>query len=216
MTELAGGLAGDDVATILQQASVRWAADGSASTEASGDSKAGSLMLDALATVLHDSHDIYYVSTPITTGPQFVDWWRTKGHGLGTDHPDYAAELDQVIEHNIAAVRPLVAEVERRFGRPVIDPTRLGPLAGWRQHDYHRFWVEVIERFVATMVFADGWHYSSGCSLEFAAAIDAGLTTLDSSLQPLRTAAAQLASAGLADEPQQQALAALRRAGLDG
>jgi hypothetical protein len=68
----------------------------------------------------------------------------------------------------------------------VIDPTALGDVSGWAQSDYHRFWTGVIERYAHTVVFLNGWEYSSGCTHEFLAAIRVGAELLREDLAPLR------------------------------
>ena len=211
--------AGEGVGPLLEEASRRWAAlPPESAWEAS---ELADTLLEALAAVLHDRRDAYYVSTPITTGPDFVAWWRERGKGLDRHDPAYQAELSQVVRRNIEAVRPLVELVERTFHHPVIDPTRLGPIPAWEQPDYHRFWVTVIRRFGQAVVQADGWHYSSGCALEFAAAVTAGQPVFDDSLQPvdpqagarlLEEAARELDAAGLGSEYQRRALEEIRRA----
>lgn len=119
-----------------------------------------------------------YVSTPITTGPHFVEWFpiqRDRGS------PDYQRRLrDEIIGPNLVRAQPLVAACRARWpGRPVIDPTGLGQVPGWVQGDYHLFWCQLIEQCAGTVVLAQGWQYSSGCALEFAAACVADCQILD-------------------------------------
>jgi hypothetical protein len=197
-------VAGDRVGELLAELSDRWAT----AAQDAGVQVADSLV-EAMDAVLHDHRDAVYVSTPITTGRQFVAWWQDRGCRLPEDDPGYQAEFGQVVADNIAAVRPLIERVERDLaGRPVIDPTRLGPIAGWQQSDYHAFWVRVIHRYVRTVVFADGWEYSSGCSLEFAAAVADGLQTLDAELRPLSREAGQARLLAAATELDQAGLGA--------
>jgi len=204
---------GDGVGALLEEVSHRWAAVGEQPAELIDT------LLETLASVLGDRRDACYVSTPITTGPEFIAWWRAQGSTMDRDDPAYQDEISLVVRHNIEAVRPLVRRVEATFGRPVIDPTRLGPIAAWEQPDYHDFWVRVIQRFVETVVLADGWQYSSGCSLEFAAAAVAGLPTWDASLQQfsvehglrlLEQAADELEAAGLSPDYQRRASAEIQ------
>jgi hypothetical protein len=204
---------GDGVGALLEEVSHRWAVVGEQPAQLIDT------LLETLASVLGDRRDACYISTPITTGPEFVAWWRAQGSTMDRDDPAYQDEISLVVRHNIEAVRPLVRLVEATFGRPVIDPTRLGPIAAWEQPDYHDFWVRVIQRFVESVVLADGWQYSSGCSLEFAAATVAGLPTLDASLQPLSVehglrlleqAAGELEAAGLSPNYQRRASAEIR------
>jgi len=183
--------AGGGIREILQAARPADLGDGSATGQ-------GRALLEALDTVLHGRRHAVYVSTPITTGPEFIAWWRANSNRVGSDRVAYQREMASVIENNIAAVRPLVDRVEARFQAPVIDPTRLDSMPGWDQPDYHRFWVSVIERFVTTVVFADGWPYSSGCAVEFAAASRCRLTILDARLDAISPAAGREALASAA------------------
>src|SRR4051812_28882996 len=204
---------GGGVREVLQAARPATLGDDSATGQARA-------LLEAIDTVLHGRRQAVYVSTPITTGPQFLDWWRANSDRVGSDHAAYQREMASVIEHNISAVRPLVDRVEARFQVPVIDPTRLDSMPGWDQSDYHRFWVSVIEKFVTTVVFADGWAFSSGCAVEFAAASDQGLAILDANLDVLPPAAGRAAldsairtieDSGLDASAQRSAVATLDR-----
>lgn len=129
-----------------------------------------------------------YVSTPITTGPSFLDW-RQQDPSLVETHPRYATDhRKQVVEANVARAELVVARVRAAFSDPVIDPTKLADVDGWRQQDYHRFWAAVVGSFAHTVVFVDGWHYSTGCAVEFAAAVRHRLTLLDENLHALTPA----------------------------
>jgi hypothetical protein len=91
-------------------------------------------------------------------------------------------------------------------------------MPGWDQSDYHRFWVSVIERFVTTVIFADGWPFSSGCAIEFAAASRNALITLDANLgvisptagrEALESAVQSIEESGLDASAQRSAVGAL-------
>jgi hypothetical protein len=71
----------------------------------------------------------------------------------------------------------------------VIDPTPL-EAPDWTQLQFHAFWTRLITDYVGTVVFNEGWEYSTGCCYEFAAAVNAGANVLDDNLSPLPTAAA--------------------------
>lgn len=159
---------------------------------------------------------VVYVSTPITTGPGYLDWLIT--------HKDASASArssarSNVIRANIAAVVPLVRAVPGVFtGAHVIDPTALDDVRGWEQADYHRFWSEVIVRFADRVVFADGWTCSVGCSVEFGVAALAGLPmydarfaalSVDRGLDLLRSTIPHIVSAGDAAEMQEDVISAI-------
>lgn len=125
-----------------------------------------------------------YVSTPITTGPLFVDWFP---HQADQGTPAYARRLrEQIIEPNLRRALPVVRAARERYARhPVIDPTALEDVPGWAQNDYHVFWTRLIDRCAGKVVFAPGWEFSNGCALEFAAACNAGADLYDSEFQPI-------------------------------
>lgn len=182
-------------------------------------------LVESLDTVFHGRRVATYVSTPITTGPRFVEWRRHAGRRVPPSDPAFVRAVEAVIASNTAAVRPLIERAETHCAAPVIDPTRLGPVPGWSQLDYHRFWVEVLSRYAVTAVFAEGWNLSNGCALEFAAAVQTGVRTLDAefaSLAPvdglamLQRGSAMLRDAGLDDSIMQQAIDQLTRSGLAG
>lgn len=66
-----------------------------------------------------------------------------------------------------------------------MDPTAL-EVPVWTQDDYHAFWTRLITDYVGTVVFNDGWEYSTGCAREYAAALKAKATLLDAALSELR------------------------------
>lgn len=182
-------------------------------------------MLAAMGCALQPRSAVY-VSTPITTGPRFVAWRRGPGAGLSVDDGEYRrGRHEAVIEPNRADVAPLVTSLRARLDDPVIDPTALEDVPGWEQFDYHWFWTEVIHRYAHTALFADGWEYSSGCVLELAAAVSAGIAVRQSDLSPLSLADAvgqverAIADVGrddvLPQEPLQTALATLHQQAAD-
>ncbi len=130
-----------------------------------------------------DASNVIYVSTPITTGPELLRWLRANPGASGALR---AHARDEVISRNITAVVPLVALVRSRFrDAAIIDPTALEDVQGWTQTDYHRFWSEIIIRYVDGVVFADGWQYSVGCTVEYAAATLLGLPAYNARLERL-------------------------------
>lgn len=150
-----------------------------------GDGELRGLMLAAMGCALEPRSAIY-VSTPITSGSRFVAWRRGAGAALVADDVEYVrGRHDSVIEPNRADVAPLVESLRARVDDPVIDPTALEDVPGWEQFDYHSFWTAVIQRYAHTAVFAEGWEYSSGCVLELAAAVSAGVSVRQSDLSSL-------------------------------
>ena len=126
-----------------------------------------------------------YLSTPITTGPRYLEWRRASIASGTLSRDDEQRQRAAVMSENLRRLAPLRQRLSDGFDDArVIDPTELD-VPSWSQADYHRFWVEVISRFADLIVFADGWEYSTGCSYEYACALVRGLDVLDASLTPL-------------------------------
>ena len=176
-------------------------------------------MTAVLACVVGQQSAVY-VSTPITTGERFVTWKRGLAAAVRTGDDEYSKGLlEHVVTPNRAQVAGLVERLRSTSDSPVIDPTALEDVPGWQQLDYHGFWTEVIRRYAHTVVFAEGWHYSSGCVLELATAAEAGVALLRQDPEPLTSAKARdLVRLAITDistddvlsqEPLQQALRVL-------
>jgi hypothetical protein len=133
------------------------------------------IMVEALASTIDGP--AFYVSAPITSGQRAVDHLRSG-----------EAPTIQAIEANLAYARPIVKKLRSSVEATVIDPTAVGTIDGWSQPDYYVFWKRVMERYVDTVVFVDGWQYSNGCSFEFMVATRLGMRTLDESLERLDVA----------------------------
>ena len=159
-------------------------------------------LVEFLACVLEGRAGLY-VSTPITTGPRYLQWLRRGG---GWQDNRKAALQREVIEPNLARGRELVHRVRDRFrGVVVIDPTAVR-LPGWEQGEYHELWGHIIERYARTVVFGDGWEYSHGCAFEFltahrarAVALDEQYSTItvEEGLRRIRNAVADYQAVGL-------------------
>ncbi len=143
--------------------------------------------LRRMARRLDESPLTVYLSTPITTGPRHLAYRLEAAldPSIRIEERDREVARELTAE-NLRALEPIKAHVRSVLpaGAQVIDPTELDEPA-WGQRDYHRFWIEVIRRFAEVVVFADGWEYSTGCSLEFATAVALGLPMFDSRIQRL-------------------------------
>jgi hypothetical protein len=140
------------------------------------------MMLEGLASVI-ESRTAYYVSSPLTTGQVAYEWHLRNG---ALPSPAGDAEFRRVVmEPNRERAADYVRELRHSTSAAVIDPTAMGDLAGWAQSDYRSFWGKVIERYAETVVFRNGWQYSSGCAYEFLIACGAGARVLREDLAPL-------------------------------
>lgn len=140
---------------------------------------------------------IVYLSGPITTGPRFVEWYRSVGHDLINEPRLYRTSLNEkVIEPNSRDVREAATRLRASLHEPVLEPASLF-VAEWSQRDYLALWARVIERFAARLIVMPGWELSTGCAAELERAFIYGLpvTTLDGRVITLDFAEAQLRDA---------------------
>jgi hypothetical protein len=158
---------------------------------------------------IFSSRTAVYVSAPITSGRRFVEWSSTRNKRR-TSGQDYESDhLAQVVAPNRSAATALVKRLRDLHGSLVIDPTSVNHIEGWTQGDFRTAWARVIEQFAKTVVFANGWEFSNGCSYEYLIATRAGIETLDEAFRPIsvstglsmiRRAVAELLARGLPSE----------------
>jgi hypothetical protein len=140
----------------------------------------------------------WYVSSPLTSG-ELADEWRRKNQNEGDPLRQSTADSfkREVLERNRIEAATFVEALRAREHRVVIDPTAVGAVTDWAQSDYRALWASVIQKYVATIVFRDGWQYSSGCAWEFLTGYHAhcGLVHQDLTSLGLDEARSLLASA---------------------
>lgn len=150
------------------------------------DDRTLALILAGVFRCVTEPGEAVYVSAPITTGHRFVEWRRGAGADLVKGTERYREEHRRhVVAANLAAARPVVHRARSLLDRVVIDPTALEDVPGWEQHDYHAMWAAVVEQYAGTVVFVDGWEYSTGCVIEFLTAHEKSAVLLDESLTEL-------------------------------
>jgi hypothetical protein len=126
-----------------------------------------------------------YVSTPITTGPTFVEWMRTKGQHLNKESNEYQMALKaDVMLPNIQRTASSIELLRWRHMGLIINPTTLD-VPGWKQSDYHRFWTIVLDRHARRVILLEGWQYSRGCTIEFETAQRLGIDCVDENLEAI-------------------------------
>jgi hypothetical protein len=178
-------------------------------------------VLESLLGSVPARGSVVYVSQPITTGPPYLRL-RQALSGAPTPAADSRIRREAMAE-NRRRTRDLVGRVRAAFepARPVIDPSDYENEV-YQQEDFHGLWAEVVRSYTHVVVFADGWQYSTGCSVELAAALQAGLPLLDDALRPLphRIAVGQLSdglrelrASGLASGVMAEALTVARASG---
>lgn len=142
-------------------------------------------LLDAFACVI-EGRSATYVSTPVTTGRRFVDWYSRHGRVLESDSPEFErCHREAVVVPNAQRAAEIVQALRRSSPRIIIDPSPL-VIPGWSQDDYRALWATVIERYVDTVVCVDGWQYSNGCVYEHLVAIRSGATVRCENGSPLK------------------------------
>lgn len=125
------------------------------------------LVAEGFASVVSE-RAAWYVSSPLTSG-ELADEWRRRNQSEHVPASQAAADAfeREVLERNRRKAAAFVEALRAQKYRVVIDPTALGAFPGWAQSDYRALWAAVIQKYVATIVFRDGWQYSSGCAWEF-------------------------------------------------
>ena len=179
-------------------------------------------LISILTSVL-GSRKADYVSSPITTGKKFVQWFVEEGKHLPPGSEIYKHQLkNQVIKHNFVTARRFIEEL-RSLGDVVIEPTSFD-VPHWTQNDYRHLWGQVIKRYVGRVFFVDGWEYSSGCAYEFWVAVGSGIVTLSTRGEPIspaegarlmRAAVREIQAIGAPSEFLSQVLFALHEKGFD-
>ena len=161
-------------------------------------------VLSIFASILN-GRNAYYISTPMTTGILAVDPWYTVGLGkseLKATHENKG----HMVHCNSAHVQAVVHELRRSLASPIIDPTAIADLPGWTQSDYRVLCARIIERYVHTVIFVNGWdswQYSLGCSYEFLVARQTGARTMNQDLEEISIAGGILLIREAANELQE-------------
>jgi hypothetical protein len=144
-----------------------------------------------------------YLSAPLSSGIQFLNWYSKVGQNLKDNPAAYqAAHSAEVLTANKDRARAVADELRgREPGTEVIDPTAFA-FPGWTQDDYRCFWGQIISRHAGRVFFLDGWESSIGCVHEFRIATINGLPTLNPAGEQIdiRSALEKMAQAALTME----------------
>lgn len=133
---------------------------------------------------LWDGKCAYYLSSPITSGKRYIDV-ESKDKKKSTPSVLSEEKRRKLVDLGRDQTRPLVRRLRKELASNVIDPTAVADVIGWSQDDYRVLWGSIIERFVHTVIFANDWHYSLGCSYEFLIARQYGANTLTENLNDI-------------------------------
>lgn len=147
------------------------------------------MLFSALDCVLLDRERVLYCSSELTSG---LNLYRALRHyGLKTAS-DLRKKLDEawfrtnVVDVNIQAAVAFAGHARRAVPPETIVVTP-APFSApdWDQPQYLAFWRDLLLTRVGLVWFNRNWEFSNGCSLEFAVAQHAGLSTFDHAGNPL-------------------------------
>lgn len=139
-----------------------------------------------------EDKDAVYCSTELSSGFRLYEAMREhKVHTSAELRQQHAVTYKNVISKNKEAAKTFAATVRadiQSCSTVVVNPAPLDlDVEGWQQPEYYAFWDEFIRRRVKQVRFNERWEFSSGCTYEFAVALDEGIVTCDSkgnSLEP--------------------------------
>jgi hypothetical protein len=142
-------------------------------------------LLAGFAAVV-EGRSAIYVSSPLTTGLRAFRWHTSYGLASASGQQSTSTDFRRdVVEPNRAEAAAYVRNVRRTLNKVVIDPTAMPDIPDWAQADYHTLWAGVIERYVESVIFRDGWMYSNGCAYEFFVGHSTGARLLTEELKAL-------------------------------
>lgn len=153
-----------------------------------------------------------YLSAPITTGTNFLEWYLTRGSLIADSNEYKKAHYNEIIQPNSEKILSFHAELSRTYTTPIIEPASF-EMPGWSQDDYLNHWEEVINRCVTKIIFMDGWCYSKGCTFEYYIGLKKGVKLVDQNeiaidpqwaLTHIQQAIAEYSKAGISTDLQQK------------
>ncbi len=129
--------------------------------------------------------EAFYISTPITTGIRFLEWFKREGRYLNRNSDEYKLKHDLfVVQPNIDDGSKTINRLRNKLGKIIIDPISF-EANSWSQDEFNLFWRDIIHTYVDTVIFLEGWQYSNGCCLEFLAAVKFNVKLKRADLLPL-------------------------------
>lgn len=142
----------------------------------SGDESARVLRSFLNGLVL-DRARTYYLSTAVSTGRWFYEELLRRGVRGSIDEVPrdlMALVKPTAIAHNRAITEAAFTRLQGRAPHAnFINPAAL--LADWTQSEFLSFWVEVLDRYVGTIVMTPDWEYSTGAAFECLTSIRNGI-----------------------------------------
>lgn len=121
--------------------------------------------------------EIYYISTPISSGKRLYEYMKKKGFATPAEaRKDREAFYQNVIAPNIQESLAWAKIWDAKTSGVIIAPADFEKCRSlkdvkWTQDDFMGMWLSLINDKVTHMVMQDGWAYSDGASEEYLQAI---------------------------------------------
>lgn len=148
-------------------------------------------MLQAMACGVKRKNCLY-LSGPITTGKNFLEWYVKIGREIRNNYEHYkVAVRSEVIKKNENKIIAVAEKLRKNKRCSVIEPGSL-LMGSWSQKDYLHFWLRVLEEFATRVYMIDGWQFSVGCATEFRYATSRGLLIFSEHGNPITSIAGEI------------------------
>lgn len=123
-----------------------------------------------------------YLSTPITTGPRFLEWYNSVGKDLD-DNTYVLKHKQEVIKPNETDAYFRAIKLSHQLGEMIVNPAQFK--ANLSQQQFTRFWVKFVNEHSSSVILSDGWALSKGCVSEFLAAEQNSIPYFDAELNKI-------------------------------
>ncbi|SDH80710.1 DUF4406 domain-containing protein [Janthinobacterium sp. YR213] len=156
-------------------------------------------MLQAMACGVARKNCLY-LSGPITTGENFLEWYVKIGREIRNISEQYKVAIrSDVIKKNENKIIAIAKNLRKNKRCSVIEPGSL-LMESWSQKDYLHFWLRVLEEFATSVYMVDGWQFSVGCATEFRYATSRGLLIFSERGNPITPTAGEMMILAAADK----------------
>mgnify|MGYP000844627223 CR=1 FL=1 len=138
------------------------------------------LIIDSkvIETVSNINNNAIYISAPITTGNDFINWY-SKNIDLFTSGEIYKhRHYNEIVKPNLSLILKYYNELKSKYNTSIIEPASL-EMPNWSQDEYLYYWGEIIKKSIVKIIFLDGWSYSKGCSYEYYVGLKKGIEIVD-------------------------------------
>jgi hypothetical protein len=145
------------------------------------------LACSVLDAVLNGRKGVY-ASSPLTTGHRARSLMREHGVADTSTLRNRLGEAgyhDLLWNPNVAEALAFAERIRTELGYELVITPAPFVAPDWSQQEYLAFWERVIRSRVELVFFNEGWQYSSGCTFEYAVALDAGIPAFDAAGRPM-------------------------------